>query len=87
VECNPSLKGDVKSFAIGLDIKGLTSRFSECNNFGMNNRWEMRHIQENAKPGKYVGCNELNVSLKGIIRKDIHISHMRTHLIAINNWK
>lgn len=30
----------------------LTSRFSVRSNFGMNNRCEMRHIQEKAKPGK-----------------------------------
>jgi len=35
----------------------------------MNNRCEIRHIQEKANPGKYVGCNELYVSLCLKVRK------------------
>ena len=31
----------------------------------MKSLWEIKLIQEKAKPGKYMGCRELNVSLKG----------------------
>ena len=40
-----------------------TSRLSDRSNFGMKSRWEIKLIHEKAKPGKYVGCNELKVSL------------------------
>jgi len=33
----------------------------------MKRRWEIRLIHENANPGKYVGCNELNVSLVQVL--------------------
>lgn len=62
MERRPSLVKNV-DVLFALKIITRTSRFSDSNNLGIKSRWEIRHIQENANPGKYVGCKELNVSL------------------------